>query len=682
MGNVISVLSLINDAVFVSLVNTTLQITLIIPLVVLFIWLLRIKSAVTRYSIWLFVISGIIALPLITPFISQIDFARLYQQRTAGDIPDDMMRLSRGGSGVGELSNSGDHVPTSGAVKAVAKEEMEVSLINPVSVAYFLWCAGASFMLFITTGTYRKLERLKASSSDVEDGTALETLSRLRQRMKVGKSVSLRVSSEIYTPISLGVFHPAIILPDSVTTSFSRGGLWGTRELEMILTHELAHIKRCDYLINLLQNVLRAIFFFHPMFYLVSRNLAREREHICDDWVIDMTDQRKGYAECIIGLLERALYKPVNIPVTIAMAERKRDIPGRIKMIVDRKRKINTKVSRKALIVMFLIGCLSLPIIGGIELVRFAMAKPASSEGRIVFQRGGNRIWIMDADGNNEKLLLPTNGGVPAWSPDGKQITFRVWRGDFFDIDIMNADGSNIRPFANDPGANEFYSSWSPDGKQIAFSKDVFDVQPDGAWKIKSGAIYVADPDGANSKKLIDCLALDPGCLDTQRMDWSPDGTEIVFDIDKSGGCQIWVMDADGGNPRMIQDHGFNPAWSPDGEKIAFSSKRDSWKWNWAGDIYVMNADGSNVKILTDIGPSDDDFPAWSPDGTRIAFSSKRSGNYEIYIMDADGSNVQQLTNTPTDEFLPDWTTFSYAVEPAGKLKSTWGKIKRGVFSW
>jgi tol-pal system beta propeller repeat protein TolB len=278
----------------------------------------------------------------------------------------------------------------------------------------------------------------------------------------------------------------------------------------------------------------------------------------------------------------------------------------------------------------------------------------------------------MDADGKNEKLLLPTNGGVPAWSPDGKQITFRVWRGDFFDIDIMNADGSNVKPFANDPGANEFYSSWSPDGKQIAFSKSVFDVQADGAWNTKSSAIYVADPDGANSKKLVDCFAL--GGI-AEHPDWSPDGTEIVFDINKSGGCQIWVMDVDGGNPKMIQDKGFNPAWSPNGKRIAFTSMRNSWQWS-ACDIYVMDADGSNVKILTDIGQSDDDYPAWSPDGTRIAFSSKRDGNYEIYIMNADGSNVQRLTNTPADEFLPDWIASSYAVTPAGKLKSLWGKIK------
>lgn len=62
--------------------------------------------------------------------------------------------------------------------------------------------------------------------------------------------------------------------------------------------------------------------------------------------------------------------------------------------------------------------------------------------------------------------------------------------------------------------------------------------------------------------------------------------------------------------------------------------------------------------------------------GGRIAYISNETGNYEIYVMDADGSNVQRLTNTPQNEVFPDWTAFSYAVEPAGKLPTTWGETK------
>jgi len=354
MNSIIKMLNLINEAIFASLVNTTLQMTLLIPLIALVIWIFRIKSATTRYSLWLFVIFGIIALPLLTPFIPQIDFAQSHRQRTMSDGRDDLMQLRMVGGDVGELSEVNGCVPPMAATKAKSGREgqalspgfaslfvnkgVDVSLINPVCVAYFIWCAGALFVLCITLDAYRKLRRLRISSPDVKAHKALEMLSRLKRKIKVGRSVALKSSSEIYTPISFGIFSHTIIIPDDV---IGRGGFQAclySDELEMILTHELAHIKRRDYLINFLQNMLKAIFFFHPLFHLMNRNLTREREHICDDWVLDVTKRRSEYAECIIGLLERALYQPVNVPVTIAMAERKRDIPRRIDMIMDKKK--------------------------------------------------------------------------------------------------------------------------------------------------------------------------------------------------------------------------------------------------------------------------------------------------------------------------------------------------------
>ena len=79
-------------------------------------------------------------------------------------------------------------------------------------------------------------------------------------------------------------------------------------------------------------------------------------------------------------------------------------------------------------------------------------------------------------------------------------------------------------------------------------------------------------------------------------------------------------------------------------------SKRDG---NY--EIYIMNADGSNVTRLTD-NPAEDTFPSLSPDGKRIAFQSARDGYNEIYVMDSDGSKVTRLTNVPPENSAPDWS--------------------------
>jgi Tol biopolymer transport system component len=134
---------------------------------------------------------------------------------------------------------------------------------------------------------------------------------------------------------------------------------------------------------------------------------------------------------------------------------------------------------------------------------------------------------------------------------------------------------------------------------------------------------------------------------------WSPDGGKLVFTSGPPDNTDIYVVDADGSNRIRLTDHvarEYRPAWSPDGKRIAFVSDR-------GGDpeIYVMKADGSDqVRITTHSGADTD--PAWAPDASRLAFArADPGGPMGIFIINADGSDLRRLTDNPQGDSQPAW---------------------------
>lgn len=258
-------------------------------------------------------------------------------------------------------------------------------------------------------------------------------------------------------------------------------------------------------------------------------------------------------------------------------------------------------------------------------------------------------IYVIDTDGTNmTKLTInyPDDWYVLisrlAWSPDGHTIAYVSYDDGVEGISVVDIDSGNQAMLTS--GLSFYYTpSWSPDGRKIAFSA------PHGG----RNGVYVMDADGSNLTDIIDIWAGGDCPV------WSPDGSRIAFFSSPDGDNEFWVMDADGSNPTSLIG-GFGipdwgevlpiPAWSPNGSKIAINSEEYNEEYDYRGEIYVVDADGSNLTNLTNAPEYYDAFPVWSPDGSKIAYVSWRDDT-AIYIMDADGSNPTRLTEIVSSDY-------------------------------
>jgi tol-pal system beta propeller repeat protein TolB len=205
-------------------------------------------------------------------------------------------------------------------------------------------------------------------------------------------------------------------------------------------------------------------------------------------------------------------------------------------------------------------------------------------------------------------------------------------------IDTINPDGTSDATLTDIHG-HAFHPAWSPDGRQI-----LFDVQSSG----RRMQIFVVNNDGTGLTQLTD----DPGW--NYLPAWSSDGSRIAFVSTRDGNDEIYVMNADGSAQARLTDspdEDLNPSWAPEDDRIAFQSNRRG-----NNEIYVMNAEGSDVTRLTDDSAAFDGQPEWSPDGERIAFASDRDGP-GLYTMNAAGEDIGQLTNDANVGSLdPAWS--------------------------
>jgi Tol biopolymer transport system component len=286
-----------------------------------------------------------------------------------------------------------------------------------------------------------------------------------------------------------------------------------------------------------------------------------------------------------------------------------------------------------------------------------------SPDGRsMVFHRDMDQKWppLRATHSPESQFALLRTGIFPSFSPDGRRLVSndRTAGALHNSILIMDADGARRSVLFHDEKRNALGPVWSPRGDQVAFA---LRTQPvDGSLLTLAADVATIRADGTNLQILTD------GSGEYGFPSWSPDGRRIVYRASREGKRGLFIIDTQTRQVTPLQtgsDRDNFPAWSPTGDVIAFTSFRDG-----DYDIYTIRADGTGLRRLTNT-PGNDAHCSWSPDGEWLAFASAREGFKDeavlhplnpqpygdLFVMRADGTDVRKLTDNQYEEATPAW---------------------------
>ena len=267
------------------LINCLVEGTLIAVFISLLFRLKMFSDSATRFSIWLAALLAILVLPFI------------------------------GSAGAAQLSGASS-VP-----------HLNVS-------SQFLLCAFAGWAAISLFGILRicvglvRLRALRRRAREIEVSELPLEARSILQDSSSRRDVRICVSNEINAPTAVGFIRPAVLMPEWTLSELSG------EKLRSVLLHELGHLRRWDDWTNLLQKVLRAIFFFHPAVWWIDSRLCLEREMACDDMVLAATNDARGYAECLVSLAEKSMLRR-GVALAVAAVGRVRQMTLRLGRILD-----------------------------------------------------------------------------------------------------------------------------------------------------------------------------------------------------------------------------------------------------------------------------------------------------------------------------------------------------------
>ncbi|HEX3867062.1 MAG TPA: hypothetical protein VHV78_09925 [Gemmatimonadaceae bacterium] len=280
------------------------------------------------------------------------------------------------------------------------------------------------------------------------------------------------------------------------------------------------------------------------------------------------------------------------------------------------------------------------------EIEKWVTGSPGISATRIAYIRGSS-IRLIDSDGADE-ITVPTdeNGASPAWNPAGNAIVYTTYGASSTGVlsHIVDFDLTNSRPHVVVPQSRNVQlvtPIFTPDGNSVIYSRQG-----------ENGSELFSVPVSGGTPRQ---LTTSPRGTTNTLATISPDGRRVVFVSDRGGPPELYIMDADGTNVNVLTAYDFSeknyraePDWSPDGRFIAYQERV-----NDRFQLRIIPPSGGTPKQLTNDGENEQ--PSWAPDSRHLVFTSSRSGVRQLWILDTESNRLRQVTKSAGSK-LPAWS--------------------------
>ena len=217
-------------------------------------------------------------------------------------------------------------------VAAASVSSIEPPLLSPARLKAILpwlvglWTGGVVILALRLMFGFNRIRLWRRSATVISSPKMLEMSDRLCKRMRIKKPIRLLESIHNASPVVISWIRPAILIPASIVSGLA------AREMEAILVHELAHIRRHDYLVNIAQAIVETVLFYHPAVWWLSNRIREEREHCCDDFAIDVCGDRKTFVRALAKLEEIRCHD-----LQVAVAANGGSLIRRMQRILDRQ---------------------------------------------------------------------------------------------------------------------------------------------------------------------------------------------------------------------------------------------------------------------------------------------------------------------------------------------------------